>query len=260
MMGKNQRGKPITLRGAHKVTRTYHSGSCPDWQGDVDNSVAASFTLPLPKEKAPSPFVASDQATSLVETCDEGLMARICEGDKEALASLFRRYARVVRGVAYRVLRDTSEADDMLQDIFLLINRKCGMFDASRGPARFWILQMTYHRALCRRRYLNSRHFYTRVDLDDVGAELATPRSDNSRFEDSGDGVYGKASLQKAFEGLSENQRQTLQLFFVEGYTLGEIAMKLNQTQGNVKHHYFRALEKLRKEIFDSKLRGDSAV
>ena len=52
-------------------------------------------------------------------------MARVCEGDKEALASLFRRYARVVRGVAYRVLRDTSEAHDLLQDIFLLVHRLC---------------------------------------------------------------------------------------------------------------------------------------
>jgi RNA polymerase sigma-70 factor (ECF subfamily) len=66
--------------------------------------------------------------------------------------------------------------------------------------------------------------------------------------------------LQKVFAGLSENQRQTLRLFFVEGYTLGEIAVKLNQTRGNVKNHYFRALEKLRKEIFDNKLRGDWAV
>ena len=66
--------------------------------------------------------------------------------------------------------------------------------------------------------------------------------------------------MQKVFEELSENQRQTLRLFFVEGYTLGEIAVKLNQTRGNVKNHYFRGLEKLRKEIFDNKLRGDSAV
>jgi RNA polymerase sigma-70 factor, ECF subfamily len=53
-----------------------------------------------------------------------------------------------VRGLAYRVLRDTSEADDLLQDFFILIQRKWGMFDPSRGPARFWILQMAYHCAL----------------------------------------------------------------------------------------------------------------
>jgi RNA polymerase sigma-70 factor (ECF subfamily) len=185
---------------------------------------------------------------------DEALMACICEGDKEALAFLFRRYARVVRAVAYRVLRDTSEADDLLQDIFLLVHRKCSMFDASRGPARFWILQMTYHRALGRRRYLNSRHFYTRVDLDEVETQLIVPEGTRSQFEDSAD------SWRKVFEALSENQRQTIELFFVEGYTLGEIALKLNQTRGNVKNHYFRGLEKLRKKIFSSKLPDGSAV
>lgn len=187
-------------------------------------------------------------------------MARVCEGEREALASLFRRYARVIRGVAYRVLRDTSEADDLLQDIFLLVHRKCSMFDAARGPARFWILQMTYHRAIARRRYLNSRHFYTRVDLDDVGRELTAPGNDGMGFADSRNGLLATAGLQKVFEALSENQRQTLRLFFVEGYTLGEIAVKLSQTRGNVKNHYFRGLEKLRKEFFGSKLRGDSAV
>ena len=193
------------------------------------------------------------------EVSDETLMAEIFEGSGEALAMLFRRHARAVRGVAYRVLRDASEADDLLQDTFLLIHRKCGMFDSSRGPARFWILQMTYHRAIARRRYLNSRHFYTRVDFDDVERELAAPGADCSGL-DSADGLLGRESFRKGFEELSENQRQTLQLFFVEGYTLGEIATKLNQTRGNVKNHYFRGLEKLRKQIFGNKLRGGSAV
>ena len=71
-------------------------------------------------------------------------------------------------GVAYRVLRDASEADDLLQDIFLLIHRLCKTFDSSKGSARFWILQMTYRRAISRRRYLTSRHFYTRLDLDEA--------------------------------------------------------------------------------------------
>jgi RNA polymerase sigma-70 factor, ECF subfamily len=189
---------------------------------------------------------------------DETLLARICEGDREALGLLFRRYARIVRGVAYRVLRDTSEADDLLQDIFILIHRKSATFDASRGPARFWILQMTYHRAIARRRYLNSRHFYTRVDLDDVSKQVPDAGGDTSGSTDSGDRLLRSRGFQRTFESLSENQRQTLQLFFVEGYTLGEIAVKLHQTRGNVKNHYFRGLEKLRKQIFGNKLRSDS--
>ena len=185
----------------------------------------------------------------LPSEADEVLMTHVCAGDKEALAELFRRYARVVRGVAYKVLRDSSEADDLLQDIFILIQRKCSMFEASRGPARFWILQMTYHRAIVRRRYLNSRHFYTRVDLEDLGREPVAPGTAVSRCIDSGDGLLGRDGFQKCFEGLSENQRQTLLLFFVEGLTLGEIAIKLKQPRGSVKNHYFRGLDRLRRQI-----------
>ena len=110
-----------------------------------------------------------------VEVCDEALMAQICEGGREALAVLFRRYAGLVRGVAYRVLRDASEADDLLQDVFVLIHRLCKTFDGSRSPAKFWILQMAYRRAISRRRYLTSRHFYTRLDLDDSGKRTCRP-------------------------------------------------------------------------------------
>jgi len=192
-----------------------------------------------------------------VEVCDEALMAQICEGGREALAVLFRRYAGLVRGVAYRVLRDASEADDLLQDVFVLIHRLCKTFDGSRSPAKFWILQMAYRRAISRRRYLTARHFYTRLDLDDTASELVDPRTGAGQIEDSIDGTDG---LQKVFEDLSENQRQTLRLFFIEGYTLDEIAAKLGQSRGNVKHHYFRGLERLRKELFSGKLPGERAV
>ena len=114
----------------------------------------------------------SSLRTTSDELSDEHLILNICKGDLDALASLFRRYARIVRGVAYRVLRDASEADDLLQDIFFLIHRLCRTFDSSKGSARFWILQMTYRRAISRRRYLTSRHFYTRLDLD-AGSESA---------------------------------------------------------------------------------------
>lgn len=194
------------------------------------------------------------------EVCDEALMAQICEGGREALAILFRRYAGLVRGVAYRVLRDASEADDLLQDVFLLIHRLCKTFDGSRSPAKFWILQMAYRRAISRRRYLTSRHFYTRLDLDDSASELADPRTTASQLEDSIGGSLGNGGLQEIFEVLSENQRQTLRLFFIEGYTFDEIAAKIGQSRGNVKHHYFRGLDRLRKELFGGKLPGERSV
>jgi RNA polymerase sigma-70 factor, ECF subfamily len=226
----------------------------------MSNTVATRFDLPLPKEDTVRSLDAAIAATSLAVRPDEILISLISTGNKDALGLLFRRYARAVRGVALRVLKNPSEADDLLQDIFILIHRLCGTFDGSKGSARFWILQMTYRRAISRRRYLTSRHFYTRVDLDDVESELADPGNPGAEIEESIDAARGNGSLQKVFAELSENQQQTLKLFFVEGYTFDEIAEKLGQTRGNIKNHYFRGLDRLRKHIFGSKLPGSGAV
>ena len=218
-----------------------------------------TFRLPALAVPAEGGQASMAPAASLAvnsETLDETLIIQICAGSREALAILFRRYARLVRGVSFRVLRDASEANDLVQDIFLLVHRDCHTFDSSKGPARSWILQIAYHRAVSRRRYLTFRHFYTRLDLDDGASQLADPRASRGRFEDSVAGRLGNGGLQRAFEALSENQRQTLRLYFFEGYTFDEIATKLGQPKGNVRHHYFRGLEKLRKHIFDRKLQG----
>ncbi len=227
----------------------------------MDNSVAARFPLPLSNQKARGGSIEADQKPPSTEASDEALMALICRGDRDALASLFRRYARIVRGVAYRVLRDVSEADDLLQDIFLLVHRLCGPFDSSKGSARFWILQMTYRRAISRRRYLTSRHFYTRLDLDQAENELGDLPSKSGRYENSREGALDREeALQSWCNELSESQQQTLHLFFFEGYTFEEIAAKLGQTVGNARNHYYRGLDKLRKQISAGKLPGKEAV
>jgi RNA polymerase sigma-70 factor (ECF subfamily) len=189
------------------------------------------------------------------EISDEALMILICDGSREALAILFRRYARLVRTVAMRILRDDSEADDLLQDVFLFVHRNCSIFDSSRAAVRSWIVQMTYHRAIDRRRYLNSRHFYTRLDLDGV-ADLLDPRSADTQDDDPFRSLVGNTTLQALLETLTEDQRSTLSLHFFEGYTFDEIAVKLNQSLGNIRNHYYRGLDKLRKQIFPRKSVG----
>lgn len=185
-----------------------------------------------------------------VAVSDESLVQLVCEGNKDALAQLFKRYRGTVRGIAYRVLRDASEADDLLQDVFILIHRLCQSFDNSKGTARFWILQIAYRRAISRRRYLTSRHFYKSVDIDNVAGELTDPPTESRQLKNSFLGLLGTGGLEKAFETLSDSQRQTLLLYFFEGYTLDEIAMKPGQSRGNIKHHYFRGLDRLRKHLF----------
>jgi RNA polymerase sigma-70 factor (ECF subfamily) len=185
---------------------------------------------------------------------DEALLAQVCEGSREALSLLFQRYARLVHVVSNRILRDKAEADDLLQEVFLFIHRKGETFDPSRGSARSWIVQMTYHRAIDRRRYLQSRHFYTCVDLKET-RDLLDSRSsmeESSAFSE----LVGNTTMQGLLDALSEEQRNTLSLHFVEGFTFAEIAAKMDQSLGNVRNHYYRGLEKLRKQMFPGKLPG----
>jgi RNA polymerase sigma-70 factor (ECF subfamily) len=189
------------------------------------------------------------------EVSDEALMIRICEGSREALGILFRRYARLVRTVALRIVRDDSEADDLLQDVFLFVHRNCSIFDSSRAAVRSWIVQMTYHRAIDRRRYLNSRHFYTRLDLEGA-VELQDPRFVGREGDDRFASLVGNTTMQGLLASLTADQRKTLSLHFFEGFNFAEIAVKLDQSLGNIRNHYYRGLEKLRQQMFPGKLPG----
>jgi RNA polymerase sigma-70 factor, ECF subfamily len=192
-----------------------------------------------------------DTATS--EVSDEALLATVGAGDCEALAVLFKRYARVTRSVALRILRNRTEAEDLVQDLFLFIQRKCTIFDSSKSSARSWIIQMAYHRAIERRRYLTTRQFYAREDAEGLRNKVVGVPTDESDY--SAEAVFGRNGLEKVFQSLSEDQRETLRLHFFGGYTLSEIAAKLGQPHGNVKHHYHRGLAKLRKQMFGTTVR-----
>src|ERR1700751_5872955 len=81
-------------------------------------------------------------STGAAEPTDEMLMTRIQQDDQEALGCLFTRYARLVRNIAARILRDAAEAEDLVQDLFLFIRRKSRILDSSKSSARSWVVQM----------------------------------------------------------------------------------------------------------------------
>jgi RNA polymerase sigma factor (sigma-70 family) len=171
------------------------------------------------EELATSPFTAAVPAL-IAEVCDEWLIGRVSAGDGEALAVLFQRYARLIQSVAVRILGDASEAEDLVQDLFLFIQRKCAIFDSSKSSARSWIVQMAYHRALDRRRYLKTRQFYTQpFSLND--AELVGKPTTESDY--SAEAVFGRNGLEKLVSSLSPDQRETLRLHFFDGYTLSAL-------------------------------------
>jgi len=205
---------------------------------------------PLPTWEAVEEDQVADSPDSI---SDEALMACLQVGEQEALSSLFNRYARIVRSISARILRDAAEAEDLVQDLFLFIQRKCAVFDSSKSSARSWIIQMAYHRALERRRYLATRKLYSQEGLQNGIAEVVgTPTIEDDYCAET---VFGRNGLCEVLETLSADQRETLRLYFFEGYTLAEISQKLGQPHGNVRHHYYRALDKLRKHMFGSKVR-----
>src|SRR5262245_29053550 len=92
---------------------------------------------------------------------DEVLLRRIQDGERDALATLFRRHGRSVHNIGRRILKDKAEADDLVQEVFLYLHRKSGLFDQTRGTARSWIVQVAYTQALLRRRVLKANGFYS---------------------------------------------------------------------------------------------------
>jgi RNA polymerase sigma-70 factor (ECF subfamily) len=203
--------------------------------------------LPLCKEKEAAAPLYRDTRANAEGSSDESLLAQIATGDQEALALLFRRYARLVWSVADRIIRNQAEADDLLQDVFLLLQRKASVFDSSKGTARSLIVHMTYQRALSRRRYLNARHYQAPKEVEENAAKVAAPAA--PLYDESIEAHFGRERLRKALDEMSEEQRETLRLYFFEGYSLNEIATRLGQSPGNVKHHYYRGLDKLRRHM-----------
>ena len=184
---------------------------------------------------------------------DETLINRVCTGDREALGLLFNRHATLIQAVASRILKDQTEAQDLVQDLFLFIQRKAVVFDSSKSSARSWIVQMTYQRSLQRRRYLTMRNFYRNAtNQSELDTVVASPTGESDYSPEI---VFGRNGLKKVIDAMSHEQRETLRLYFFDGYTLLEISEKLGQSLGNVRHYYYRGLEKLRKEMFQRSVR-----
>lgn len=182
----------------------------------------------------------------LEKLSDETLMAHLQQGHGDALAVLFDRYHRLVLNAALKVLRDITEAEDVMQSVFLEILRVAVQFDPSRGTTKMWILQYAYHRAMNRRQQLVTRQFYTGTGLCEVEEFLSAP---NMSVLTS---IETRRQVKQALDALNPGQRRVLELAYFEGLSLREIAEKTNEALGNVRHHYYRGLARLRVCLTDA--------
>lgn len=209
-------------------------------------------TLPFPLvwEKVPSRVKNGQNDPAAPVASDEEVLSRLQDSDPNAFALLFERYARMALAIALRVLHDRGEAEDVAQESFLYIYQKASLFDSQKGNARSWILHIFYHRAFDRRAYLARRGFYAGTKADSAEDALLGS-TDLDREVGS---KLDRELLQKAFQQLEERQRRTLELFYFEGLDLREISEALGEPLGNVRHHYYRGLQKLRRNAFVRKL------
>jgi RNA polymerase sigma-70 factor, ECF subfamily len=215
---------------------------------------AARFpVIPLRKGRAVAAPLDKDAVAAIEELSDEALLARMCTDDKEALGLLFRRYAQLVHSIGKRILHDSAEAEDFVQELFLHLFRKAHLYDSSKGPARGWIVQTSYYQALRRRVHLSTRPHYGSMEFDElVVSSIAAPVM--AGYDRSGEGLFGRVRWRELIECLTPEQWETFRLHFYEGYTFAEISQMRNQTVASVVHHFYRGLDRLRKHIFASEL------
>ena len=213
--------------------------------------MTASITSAGALARLASSLTGPQEGTSKAESrakdhaADEIAMKRLQSGDKEALGLLYDRYCRTVLSVGLRILRDRSEAQELVQDVFIYVFRKCGSFDPTKGSVASWLLQIAYCRAFDKRNYLISRRFYDYCNIDEIVESV------NSTFlvEGFADQVELKHTFERAFSQLTESQKRTLELFFFEGYSLREISIHMVESLANIRNHYYRGLGRLRSAV-----------
>ena len=174
---------------------------------------------------------------------DETLMAHLQAGHTDVLAIIFERYYRLILSVAMKILRDLGEAEDLMQSVFLEIFKSSAHFDPERGTVKVWILQYAYHRGMSRRQHLNLRNFYKNTEISELQGEMQAPEI--ARFNDQ----EIRQLVTEALKTLNETQSRVLKLAYFEGLSLREIAERTGDNLGNVRHHYYRGLNRLRTVI-----------
>jgi RNA polymerase sigma-70 factor, ECF subfamily len=172
---------------------------------------------------------------------DQAALARMAQGDGEAVAELYDRHARPIYSLALRILGDVTDAEDVVQEVFSQAWRQASRYTASRGAVSAWLLTLTRSRAIDRLRAKRARPAgVTDARLPDQLVD-ASPAVDSMVL--SSEHV---SRVRAALDELPLLQRAALELAYFEGLTHAEIADRLEQPLGTVKTRIRLAMLKLR--------------
>jgi RNA polymerase sigma-70 factor, ECF subfamily len=175
---------------------------------------------------------------------DSALIARIEGREADAIGLLYDRYSGRMMGVAQRILGDTGEAEEILQEVFLWVWKSAASFDSSRGSVLAWLLVATRSRSIDR---LRTRRPALRAGLRAVETVPDAPSSED--VEGDSANRQWEALCRSAISELPADQRRALELAYFDGLTHQEIAEKTSTPLGTVKTRVRLGLMKLRERV-----------
>jgi RNA polymerase sigma-70 factor, ECF subfamily len=171
---------------------------------------------------------------------DVDLLARLDAGDPQAMRLLYERYGRPAHHLAQRICRDQTLAEDVVQEVFLMLWREFPRYDPARGTFPTWLLTVVHHKAVdaVRRDHTARR----RTVPSGADGELSPgPGADEAALES----VFA-GEVRAALQQLPLRQRQTVLLAYYGGYTHREISELVKVPLGTVKSRMFSGIRGLR--------------
>jgi RNA polymerase sigma-70 factor, ECF subfamily len=179
----------------------------------------------------------------LSDLSDDTVMAHLAAGHGDAIAVLLDRYGRLVESIAFRIVRNSSEAQDVAQEVFLELCKTAARFDPGKGTTKMWVVRSAYRRSLNRRRYLKLRDAHSLTGEDELPAlPCAAERWIGVKLT----AFESERLVRQTLGRLDSQQRNILELVFFEGLSMREVAEKTGATLESVRHRYYRGLDKLR--------------
>jgi RNA polymerase sigma-70 factor (ECF subfamily) len=175
---------------------------------------------------------------------DAELAERLKRREPEAMADLYDRYGRATYSLIFRIVRDTSVAEDLVQETFLRIWNRVRAFDAERGALGSWMLTVARNRALDYVRSVDGRMAQNASQLE----EMENP----SAFADIEQDILNIDRirlLRDAFTKLNPKQREVIEMAYYEGLSQSEMAERMQQPLGTVKAWARSALKVLRDQL-----------
>ena len=190
-------------------------------------------------------FEPSDRPDNISQQTDRELYRLLKAGQADVLGILYDRHVGLVYGIALRILTNPQEAEDLTQDIFLMLARRCS-YDPARGSLRTFLAILTRSRSIDRVRLRTSSHESLRRWRNQVPDEggVDSPSEYASQLEQS-------QEVQAALAQLSSVQQQILRMAYYDGLSQSQIAEQLKLPLGTVKTKVRRGLIKLRQTLID---------